>query len=283
LTVVDAMKHPWIADMLNIQHQQPAADSMKRAMDNLRQFTKKPQFYVVAMANVARNLDSHGVGEVRDVFKALDTNQDGLLSLDEMRNGFEKVYGADSDAVMQIEELFKELDLDGSGTIDYTEFLAAGMGERIEQNEEVLWTAFRNFNASGDGKLRKDEICRALHSGDVSQEWGGAVCTLMVQQVMEGYDKSRQVATRVHTWSCVGMGPSTLRTSRATCTSTQTALRTSHRCRTSARIRPGSATARSPRPQACATTTRRAWRGAGPSARCSEDVSPLRAPARRQG
>merc|ERR1719446_1484315 len=107
-----------------------------------------------------------------------------------MRSGFEQIYGAGSEAAVKIEELFSDLDLDGSGSIDYTEFLAAGMGERIEQKEEIMWAAFRQFDLSGEGKLRKDDISQALDSGSLSQQWGGAVYSLTVQRVMDQYDEN---------------------------------------------------------------------------------------------
>lgn len=191
MSVADILRDPWIKDTLQGQGgRAPSTSSMVNVMNNLRHFTNKNHFYIVAMANVARNMDSHSVGKVHDVFKALDTNQDGMLSLEEMRGGFEQIYGAGSEVAVNIEELFSELDLDGSGTIDYTEFLAAGMGERVEQKEEILWAAFRQFDPSGQGKLRKDDISRALDSGSLSQQRGGAAYSLTAQGVMDRYDKN---------------------------------------------------------------------------------------------
>ena len=39
--------------------------------------------------------------------------------------------------------MFERLDLDGDGTIDYTEFCAAGIGERMSTEEDVLRAAKR--------------------------------------------------------------------------------------------------------------------------------------------
>lgn len=192
MTAGDVMQHAWIRNQM--ANGRACSDgTLTRVLMNLKQFSLKSQFYTVAIANVARNLDSHNLGEVHQVFKALNTNNDGQLSLEEVKSGFEKIYGGDSAEVKEIAELFAKLDLDGSGTIDYTEFIAAGMGERIVQKEEVLWTVFRQFASDGDGMLQRDDICKALHTGStVSKAWGDKVCCKVSKQVMEkfGMDKN---------------------------------------------------------------------------------------------
>ena len=55
----------------------------------------------------------------------------GVLSIDEIRNGFAKMFGEDSDEVKNALEVFENLDIDGSHFIDYTEFCAAGLGQKL--------------------------------------------------------------------------------------------------------------------------------------------------------
>ena len=61
-----------------------------------------------------------------------------------------------------MEQVFQRLDLDGSGCIDYTEFCAAGIGERVSLEEDVLWAAFKAFDVQeDDGRITKEEIMQA--------------------------------------------------------------------------------------------------------------------------
>ena len=50
------------------------------------------------------------------------------------------------------------MDADGSGVIDYTEFLAATLDKKAYIQEDVCWSAFRVFDRNGDGVLTEGEI-----------------------------------------------------------------------------------------------------------------------------
>merc|ERR1719414_1744466 len=97
---------------------------------NMKQFSRTSHFFSLCVASVARQLDHRSLRDVHKVFKELDVNGDGVLELHEVMAGFEKMFGENSEQVRDVEAMFSRLDLDGSGRIDYTEFCAAGIGER---------------------------------------------------------------------------------------------------------------------------------------------------------
>merc|ERR1712124_220465 len=49
-------------------------------------------------------------------------------------------------------------DSDGSGVIDYTEFLAAVVEQHTYQRRDVAWAAFRTFDIDGDGVITLQEL-----------------------------------------------------------------------------------------------------------------------------
>merc|ERR1712061_145481 len=55
-----------------------------------------------------------------------------------------------------------DVDADGSGVIDYTEFLAASMEKKIYLQEECLWGAFRLFDKDNNGEISKEELKQML-------------------------------------------------------------------------------------------------------------------------
>ncbi|CAF1702433.1 unnamed protein product [Brassica oleracea var. botrytis] len=55
-----------------------------------------------------------------EVFKRMDKNKDGKISLDEFSEGIRAF--SSSITSEQIDELFKDLDVDGDGQIDVKEF-----------------------------------------------------------------------------------------------------------------------------------------------------------------
>ena len=60
--------------------------------------------------------------------------------------------------------MLKAADTDGSGEIDYTEFLAATMDPKIFMREDYLKTAFKMFDKDGSGYIDAHEIAVFLKS-----------------------------------------------------------------------------------------------------------------------
>ena len=46
----------------------------------------------------------------------------------------------------KVAEIFHSVDLDGRGVIDYTEFVAACLDHKVEEEEGVCWAAFQVFD-----------------------------------------------------------------------------------------------------------------------------------------
>tara|TARA_B110000305_G_C19207917_1_gene524428 strand:- start:106 stop:327 length:222 start_codon:yes stop_codon:yes gene_type:complete len=61
-----------------------------------------------------------------------------------------------------VDEMFRKIDLDGNGTIDYTEFVMATIEEKNLVTTERLKQAFKMFDADGSGALSPEEIKKVL-------------------------------------------------------------------------------------------------------------------------
>merc|ERR1719271_1559566 len=61
-----------------------------------------------------------------------------------------------------LERIMKEVDSDGSGVIDYTEFLAATLSRKQYMQEDIVWSAFRVFDLDGDGQITREELAQVL-------------------------------------------------------------------------------------------------------------------------
>lgn len=59
-------------------------------------------------------------------------------------------------------------DTDGSGDINYTEFIAATIGSSIYSNEAYLKQAFDMFDKDKSGKIDKDEVVGLLSGEEMS-------------------------------------------------------------------------------------------------------------------
>ena len=74
----------------------------------------------MAMSNVALNVSPDQIKELKELFLSLDNDGSGTLSFEELKEGLK-----DREDSFSLIEMLKKADTDGSGEVDYTEFIAA--------------------------------------------------------------------------------------------------------------------------------------------------------------
>jgi len=150
-SAAELLQNPW----LNFKSQPAAGPICKNFMTRLKSFQANTKLKKVALTVLAQQLRDDQVETLQNTFRALDRNGDGTLSAQEVKEGL---------ATMKmripsgLEEIFKNVDTNGTGNIDYSEFLAATLDKKILMQTDVCWEAFRIFDLDGDGKLSKDEL-----------------------------------------------------------------------------------------------------------------------------
>jgi calcium-dependent protein kinase len=97
-------------------------------------------------------------------FKALDKNSDGKLSKAELIEGYTKIMG-DLAAEEEVDRIFRIADADGSGEIDYSEFVVSAINKRKLLSNEKMATAFNLFDKDGSGSISANEIKEVLGVG----------------------------------------------------------------------------------------------------------------------
>ena len=58
--------------------------------------------------------------QLKQIFVALDKNGDGVLTFEELLEGYTKLYNNPSRALAEVQALLANADADNNGTIDYT-------------------------------------------------------------------------------------------------------------------------------------------------------------------
>lgn len=125
----------------------------------LRKFVGQTRLKKVVLTLMAQHMREEEIEELKATFVALDKNNDGTLSQSEIREGMLK---AGLKITADLGDTLDKLDTDASGSIDYTEFIAATLSTRHYLKKEALWTAFRAFDLDGSGEIDKQELAQVI-------------------------------------------------------------------------------------------------------------------------
>ncbi|KAE8126173.1 hypothetical protein FH972_020916 [Carpinus fangiana] len=163
LTARDVLCHPWIVDDIA-----PDIPLDSAVLSRLKQFSSMNKLKKMALRVIAERLSEEEIGDLKDWFKAMDTDNSGTITLDELKDGLQQV----SSELMEseIKDLMAAADFDNSGTIDYGEFLAATLHLNKLEREENLLSAFYFFDKDGSGYITIDELqqaCKEFGLSDV--------------------------------------------------------------------------------------------------------------------
>jgi len=102
--------------------------------------------------------------EADKIFKKLDKNKDGILTKEELVQGYAEIYGQDL-AEEEIIQIFDKMDMNKDGKIEYSEFIVAALDEKNLMSEKRLRAAFEMFDKDKSGSISVDEIKKVLSFG----------------------------------------------------------------------------------------------------------------------
>jgi calcium-dependent protein kinase len=136
-------------------------------MDGIKEYAKSNKFRKAVLTYIASRLSDKEIKKIKEIFQNIDANNDGKLSLEELKKAVALSGGL---KIEFVDEIFKSIDTDNSGNIEYTEFISASIEKNIYLNEEKLKDAFNLFDADGSGKISRAEIGKVLHLDKNSKE-----------------------------------------------------------------------------------------------------------------
>jgi len=181
-TAEQALNHSWVANKAPKAKDVAIGASI---VDNLKGFQSQNKFKKAALHLIASQMSENQIDKLRQTFMQLDKNGDGLLTVVEMKEGLEKA-GVEN-VPPELKAILMAVDSDGSGVVDYTEFLAATLDKSVYMKEDVCWQAFRIFDRNGDGKIDKKEMSYVLNDDGVQGAAGRDIAQIM-QDVDEDGD-----------------------------------------------------------------------------------------------
>ncbi|KAJ6330605.1 hypothetical protein OIU76_009241 [Salix suchowensis] len=163
LTAQEVLCHPWV-QMEGVAPDRPLDPAV---LSRLKQFSAMNKLKKIAIRVIAESLSEEEIAGLKEMFKMIDADNSGHITLEELKTGLEKVGANIKDS--EISGLMQAADVDNSGTIDYGEFVAAMLHLNKIEKEDHLYAAFSYFDQDGSGYITKDELqqaCEKFGIGD---------------------------------------------------------------------------------------------------------------------
>lgn len=91
--------------------------------------------------------------ELRKIFMMIDKSNDGMITVDEIREALIVVMGKVKGNKREFEEIMIALDKDCNGVIDYSEFLTAAINKHRLLSSENLRSAFLLMDTDKSGAI----------------------------------------------------------------------------------------------------------------------------------
>ncbi|KAK7392740.1 hypothetical protein VNO78_21187 [Psophocarpus tetragonolobus] len=155
MTAHEVLCHPWV----RVGGAAPDKPLDSAVLSRLKQFSAMNKLKKIAIRVIAESLSEEEIAGLKEMFRMIDTDNSGQISLEELKNGLERVGSVLKDS--EITWLMQAADVDNSGTIDYGEFIAAMLHLNKIQKEDHLYAAFTYFDKDGSGYITKDELQQA--------------------------------------------------------------------------------------------------------------------------
>lgn len=174
-TADEVLQHAWMREN-GVASDRPLDNAV---VAKLRGFAAMNRLKREALKLIAQAMPAEELEGLRNLFKALDADGSGTITVAELREGV-KANGALNMNEEDLAQLIDRADADHDGQLDYNEFLAATINLTNLENEENLRKAFQYFDMDGSGTIDLHELQEALHTG-------GAL-TAEIEQILKEVD-----------------------------------------------------------------------------------------------
>eukprot|EP00560_Eucampia_antarctica_P008499 CAMPEP_0197826320 /NCGR_PEP_ID=MMETSP1437-20131217/3295_1 /TAXON_ID=49252 ORGANISM="Eucampia antarctica, Strain CCMP1452" /NCGR_SAMPLE_ID=MMETSP1437 /ASSEMBLY_ACC=CAM_ASM_001096 /LENGTH=330 /DNA_ID=CAMNT_0043426709 /DNA_START=421 /DNA_END=1413 /DNA_ORIENTATION=- len=148
-TAAEAQSSVWLNKRFDASIRSVTEDVMDHVQISLEMFSSYTTLKKLALMVIAHKSTSEEIGLLRKAFSKYDTTGDGTITFPEFKESLaEYAYKEE-----ELEIMFSGADIDGTGRLSYTEFLAATIEATGYITEERLAEAFDRLDADDSGYI----------------------------------------------------------------------------------------------------------------------------------
>jgi len=171
----NVLNHPWV-EKCAPNSKESLTHFNVNSLKNYRNLYKLTKY---ALGFIASRIGEGDISQLRTVFEEMDTNKDGTLTINEIKEGINKMPKMSELEEEEKENIINSLDTDKSQKIEYNEFIAACMEQKAYLREENLLEAFMMLDFDGSGQISKSDIKNGLN-GEIDNE--------TLEKLIQGFD-----------------------------------------------------------------------------------------------
>jgi len=156
------LDHPWFK-----QFSQTPPTLSVGVTQCLEAYSSMPELKKAIFLLMAHQFSTPVINELREIFTHFDVHNRGCLSAASFREVLHNT-GATN---LQVEKMLHALDKDDSGSVDWTEFIAAALSISICGNEKLVKASFAILDSDCDGKITPENVFDTFAHGEVQEIW----------------------------------------------------------------------------------------------------------------
>ena len=154
----DILKHPWFKIALKEKNDKQI---LKLNLNNLNNYVHMNKFEKMIRMYIASRLSHEEIKNMKNIFKEFDTNNNGTISIEELKEGLKKINKGNIENI-DIEKMFSEIDTDKNGEISYTELLSSILDDSVFFQKDKLNEAFLALDKDNSGIISKEDLLNIL-------------------------------------------------------------------------------------------------------------------------
>jgi len=163
MTSEEALEHPWIAG--DVARGKLIAPNLNPVIEkSVKYFRRNCQLQseILSVLNNCNYLSNSQAAAVEAAFMRMDTNGDGMVSLEELQHSLQKI---DPNITKDdCRTIMLSVDANCNGVMDYDELLSSRINRKLTSKEERMRKLFRCLDRDGSNTLTANEIKEAVVS-----------------------------------------------------------------------------------------------------------------------
>ena len=161
ISAQNAIKHIWFKN-LNIKERLTFLpfEKIKKVLEQIMKFKPKKTLQKLCLAYLVRNFNDESVNDASNLYLQIDYNNDGSIDENEFVMHLKEIIEKTGEKIDEsyLKKVFENIDIDKSGTVEYSEFVAAGVKKELILKEQNLRESFDFFDKNKNGLINLEDL-----------------------------------------------------------------------------------------------------------------------------